>query len=196
MTAIAIFGLDPNTQASFDREAWNYVWRLAHDPLAPQADAVFEAHSEPIARKYGGEAYIERVAEIASYRPVYMLHPWPSLGTSVLKADFDYVDPPQSSIAFMFDQARHQAQAIGLFGVDMAAGEEYGYQRPDMAYRIGWYRAQGGQVWIDPASALLKSEWTGGVYGHPDNIDDMDYKLGARIEQPVKRGPGRPRKAA
>ena len=49
---IAIFGLHGDTQASYSPDQWDQVWRMAHDPEAASAARIFEAHSEPIARKY------------------------------------------------------------------------------------------------------------------------------------------------
>jgi hypothetical protein len=171
---IAIFGLHADTQASYRPDEWDQVWRMAHDPLAPQAHRIFEAHSEPIARKYGGDAYIARLREFAEDGLLTTLWPYP-FGKQGVNVWLD----PQSSVAFMFEHAiQADARRIGLYGVDMADGEEYGYQRPDMARYIGLADGLGMQVHIDPASSLLKSQWTAGIYGHPDNINDMVYRLG------------------
>jgi hypothetical protein len=174
---IAIFGLHADTQSSYRPDEWDQVWRMAHDPEAPQARRIFEAHSEPIARKYGGEAYIAKLREYAEDEllttfweyPFHKTHSFPSLRAM----------KPQSSVAWMFCVAvtMGQAKRIGLFGVDMADGEEYGYQRPDMMGLVGFARGLGKEVHIDPASSLLKSQWTAGIYGHPDNINDMVYRL-------------------
>lgn len=175
---IAIFGLHPDTQASYRPEEWDEVWRMAHDPEAASADRIFEAHSEPIARKYGGDAYIARLREFAEDGLLTTLWTYP------FGERFYTVRAPQSSVAFMFDIAlytlpdRGHYGEIGLFGVDMAEGEEYAYQRPDMMRYIGIAGGLGYKVHIDPASSLLKSQWTAGIYGHPNNINDMVYKLG------------------
>ncbi len=180
---IAIFGLHRGTQASYSPEDYDQVWRMAHDPEAASAARIFEAHSEPIARKYGGPAYIKRLKEFAADGLLTTLYHYGDMkGETCWKAEGM---KPQSSVAYMMCFAikemnldRHDR--IGLFGIDMADAEEYGYQRPDMAYLIGMARGLGIPVRIDPASSLLKSQWTAGIYGHPDNINDMEYKLGAR----------------
>jgi hypothetical protein len=178
---IAIFGLHAGTQASYRPDEWDQVWRMAHDPEAPQAHRIFEAHSEPIARKYGGDAYIARLREFAADGLLTTLWPYEFMdaGTSGWREW-----SPQSSVAFMAVVAiadiRHtltRRGRIGLFGVDMADGEEYGYQRPDMMRQIGRAETAKITVHIDPASSLLKSQWTAGIYGHPDNINDMVYRL-------------------
>jgi hypothetical protein len=174
---IAIFGLHADTQASYRPDEWDRVWRMAHDPLAPQADRIFEAHSEPIASKYGGEPYIARLREFHDdgllttfwEYPFPRTHSYPGLRSMA----------PQSSVGWMLCVAvtTWQAKRIGLFGVDMADGEEYGYQRPDTMRLVGFAMGLGKDVHIDPASSLLKSQWTAGIYGHPDNINDMVYRL-------------------
>jgi hypothetical protein len=172
---IAIFGLHAGTQASYRPDEWDQVWRMAHDPEAPQAHRIFEAHSEPIARKYGGEAYIARLREFAEDGLLTTL--WPYEFGKLRET----LHKPQSSVAFMFCcvewRQDDKPPSIGIFGVDMADGEEYGYQRPDMLNLVGWARGAGCTVHIDPASSLLKSQWTAGIYGHPDNINDMVYRL-------------------
>jgi hypothetical protein len=177
---IAIFGLHAGTQASYRPDEWDQVWRMAHDPEAPQAHRIFEAHSEPIARKYGGAAYMAKLAEYAEDDLLITL--WPYEG-KIKHAHWLAEDwRPQSSVAFMFACAMlalpdREGGTIGLFGVDMADGEEYGYQRPDMMRLIGHAKGWDIVVHIDPASSLLKSQWTAGIYGHPDNINDMVYRL-------------------
>jgi hypothetical protein len=179
---IAIFGLHADTQASYRPDEWDQVWRMAHDPLAPQAHRIFEAHSEPIARKYGGDAYIARLREFAEDGLLTTLWPYPWDGGARhggYDAAASGMTRPQSSIAFMFGVALsiEPTTRTGLFGVDMSDGEEYGYQRPNMCYLIGAAVGEGLEVHIDPASSLLKSQWTAGIYGHPDNINDMVYRL-------------------
>ena len=180
---IAIFGLHEGTQESYRAEDWDQVWRMAHDPQAATANRVFEAHSEPIARKYGGDSYIDRLNGFAEDGLLWTLWLYPGMEICYhypAHPDLLPVMPPQSSVAYMMHWAipfAGPSGAIGLFGIDMAAGEEYGYQAPNMMYLIGIAQAKGRAVHIDPASSLPKSSWTGGIYGHPDNIDDMDYRL-------------------
>jgi hypothetical protein len=174
---IAIFGLHPDTQASYRPEDWDQVWRMAHDPEAASATRVFEAHSEPIARKYGGEAYLARLREFAEDGVLMTLWPY-----EFTKPTGYHTKRPQSSVSFMawaaLNWIGYGRAGVGFFGVDMSDGEEYGYQRPDMMRVIGHFEASRIPVHIDPASSLLKSQWTAGIYGHPDNIDDMVYRLG------------------
>lgn len=47
-------------------------------------------------------------------------------------------------------------QYIGIYGVDMATDSEYGWQRPSCEYWIGLAEGMGIEVYIPPASDLLK----------------------------------------
>lgn len=171
---VAIFGTHEGTQASFDPSAWDQVWRMAHDPMAATAGKTFEAHSEQIARRYGGPAYLDRLRGFDADHVLTTM--WPYRGFLAPSRRPSWHNP-QSSIGYMLCLAIEGLHNIGLFGVDMSADDEYGYQRPDTFYLIGYARAAGLSVHIDPASSLLKSQWTGGVYGHPANVNDMVYRL-------------------
>jgi hypothetical protein len=63
----------------------------------------------------------------------------------------------ESSIAYITALAIHEgAEAIGLYGVDMDAASEYGYQKPNMEYLIGLAKGKGIEVFIPDSSPLLK----------------------------------------
>ena len=173
---IAVLGMHRDT-LDFDRSRYE-CWGLAHAPEACTLDRVFESHSEAIVRKHG-PAHIERLKEIADFLPLYTPWRWSEkLGRhhTVLKHDpeFQY----ESSVAYpMVLAIKQRPEEIGLFGINMAGDDEYAYQRPNMQYLVGYARAKGIKVTIHPESQLFASQWTAGIYGHPDNINDMDYRL-------------------
>ena len=69
-----------------------------------------------------------------------------------------------SSIAYMLALAMARgAKWIGLYGIDMACGGEYYYQRACCEYLIGLARGSGIKVEIPKGSALLHSPW---LYGY------------------------------
>lgn len=70
-----------------------------------------------------------------------------------------------------------QEDMIGYWGVDMAAGEEYGYQRAGCQYFVTVARSLGIQVVTPPQSDLLRSA---GLYG-------VDEHLHRRIKWGAKR---------
>lgn len=177
---IAIHGFHSDT---LDHEPYDETWGLAHDPLAFTFDRVFESHSEPICRKF--PSHIERLKEIADQLPLYTPWGWERLGrfhVVLPHRQFSSVTEHfESSIAYPMALAiRERPEEIGLYGINMAADEEYSYQRPNMHYLIGFARAKGIRVAIHPNSRLFESQWTGGLYGHPDAANDIDYRLATR----------------
>lgn len=172
---IAIFGLHEGTQASFYANNWDETWRMAHDPMAATAHRVFEAHSEPICRQYGGDSYMDRLRGFQQDGNLYTLYQFSDWQQRQGCANFWR---PQSSVSYIAACAiEAEPMQIGIFGVDLAENAEYAYQRPDMCYMVGQMHGKGITVHIDPASHLFASQWTGGVYGHPDNINDINYRL-------------------
>ena len=108
--------------------------------------------------------YFDRLRELDC---IYMQEPYESVPNA--KAyPFDEVAKSigayyfNSSIAYPFALAIHEgAEEIGLWGVDMDAGEEYAYQRPNMEYLIGIARGKGIKVHIPDESPLCKFRGTG-----------------------------------
>lgn len=76
------------------------------------------------------------------------------------------------------DLARLQTELqpeIGVFGVDMAADSEYGFQRPSCEYLIGWVQGLDFRVTLPTGSDLLKvSEMYG--YGNGALIGKMEHR--------------------
>lgn len=85
-----------------------------------------------------------------------------------------------SSIAYAMALAIHEgAEEISLFGVDMDAGDEYGYQKPNMEYLVGLARGRGIKVTIPAASPLCKFNSAGiKFYNHFPNYTDKYGWLG------------------
>jgi hypothetical protein len=62
-----------------------------------------------------------------------------------------------SSISYMMALAIYQKRPeVHIYGVDLIAEEEWGYQRPNLEYLIGLARGNGMVVYIPPESALLR----------------------------------------
>lgn len=189
---IALFGMHWDTQSGHVAAHWDETWGLAHDLETPiRCSQAFEAHSEQIVRAHN-EAHVERLKSLAQYMPLTTAWHWSEpLGPHHRTREYKTLRHGariESSIAYMIAVAmQEQPSDIGIFGVDMAAGEEYGYQRPNMAYLIGKAEGMGINVHLHPASRLLASEWTGGSYGHPSNVGDMEYRLGPKAA--VQDGP-------
>lgn len=178
---IAILGMHRDT-LDFDRARYNEIWGLAHAPNAFTLDRVFESHSEEIVRQHGPR-HISRLQEIAEFLPLYTPWRWSEkLGPNHIvlphKRLHDITEQFESSVAYPMALAiQNRPQEIGIYGINMAGDDEYAYQRPNMQYLIGYARAKGIEVTLHPASRLFESQWTAGIYGHPGNINDIDYRL-------------------
>lgn len=89
-----------------------------------------------------------------------------------------------STIAWMLALALEQApKAIGLFGVDMAADEEWAYQRPGCQHFIGLARALGIQVVLPPESDLMRHATLYGIGEH----NHRHVKLRERLRELEER---------
>lgn len=86
-----------------------------------------------------------------------------------------------SSLAWMFAMALETPgiEEIGLWGVDMAATEEYGTQRPGCHYFITLALQRGIKVTIPPESDLMQPH---PIYG-PGEWNPMQIKLTARMKE-------------
>jgi hypothetical protein len=90
-----------------------------------------------------------------------------------------------SSLSYMFAMALEEPdiEEIGLWGVDMSATEEYGYQRAGCQYFITEAIKRGIRVTIPPESDLLQPPF---MYGVAEN-NPMVIKLTARREELTNR---------
>lgn len=159
---VAIVGLATSThdQAPWDDPSWQ-KWGLAWDNACwPRMDRLFEMHDIRIVQgMFAGTSYFQRLLDCG---PVYMQHacaeipnaqPYP-LAEVVKTIGAPYFN---SSVAYMLALAIHEgAEEIALWGVDMAANEEYGYQKPNTEYLIGLARGRGIVVHIPDESPLCK----------------------------------------
>lgn len=160
----------------FDRSHYHEVWGLAHSKEAYTYDRLFESHSPEIIRKHGPK-HLEKLRELAEDVPLYS--PWPNPGTYLPHCRlWNITRHFESSIAYPLAYAISlDPEEIGLYGISMAGDEEYAYQRPNTQYLVGIAQGRGIRVNLHPKTELFSSQWTAGVYGHPDNIDDIEYHL-------------------
>ena len=82
------------------------------------------------------------------------------------------VKPPALSKVFA------APEVIELYGLDLKAGSEYQYQRPNGMYLIGKAEAAGIKIILPPNSSLFsQSQWKGGLYGSPQDLDSIKYGI-------------------
>lgn len=180
---IAIMGSAPSSLrlAPFADQTWQ-IWGCSPGlfPNVPRIDAWFELHRwEPpvIGNAAQQKPWFspEYVMWMAGQKLVWMRdkvreipnsHPYPEDHIRAMFGDYFFT----SSIAWMMAMAIDQIikeretrpadvpaqDAIGLFGVDMAADEEYGYQRAGCQYFIGLANLLDIQIIVPPESDILR----------------------------------------
>jgi hypothetical protein len=165
---VAVLGLSPTTHdlAPLNDPDWE-VWGLPWDRQAwPYMSRVFEMHDLRLlesvhSRRSSG--YLEFLSDIGC--PLYMqddslpgatAYPFEAVAETIGEYYFN------SSVAYALALAIHDgAEEIAIYGVDMKADDEYGYQKPNMEYLIGIARGRGIKVTIPEASPLCKFQNTG-----------------------------------
>jgi hypothetical protein len=165
---VAIVGLAPTSHylAPWNDPEWE-LWGLPWDADRLRFHRTFEMHDMAALSKFYGDklpGYLERLKDCAS---LYMQEACQEVGAQrypleeISKTCGDYFS---SSIGYMLAMAIHEgAEEIGIYGVDMKAEDEYGYQKPNTEYLIGLARGKGVKVFIPEQSPLCKF---GGQFGY------------------------------
>jgi hypothetical protein len=163
---IALLGSAPSSYrlAPFNDLSWE-IW--ACSPMnynAPRVDAWFELHN--IDRKVvaGNEPYIHA---IQNHPRVYVAHPDPRLPNGVVYPKdevYRFFGNPQFMDSFMQSQVSYmlalaimqKPETIGLWGIDMAAEEEYATQRPGCHFFFIEAERRGIEIVAPPQSDILE----------------------------------------
>jgi hypothetical protein len=155
---VAVVGLsDSWRQAPWDERGWE-LWGLPwHEGQWPHMHRLFEMHDLRLLRSEHckrPEGYMERLRECQPYMQHDSEYGKRYPFEEVAKTTGYYWN---SSIAYALAMAIHEgAEEIGLWGVDMKADDEYGYQRPNVEFLIGLAIGSGIKVHIPETSPLLK----------------------------------------
>lgn len=94
--------------------------------------------------------------------PVYMIQQYDEYPTSLrypIEQAIEYVgqDYFMSSVAFMLVLAAMEGfEEVHLYGINLAIGDEYFYEKPNCEFIIGLLRGRGIRIHVPQASALLK----------------------------------------
>lgn len=200
MTKIAIIGSAPSSihLAPYGDPSWQ-VWACSPGtyPVLPRCDKFFELHRwEPgqIGKPNTQVPWFspEYCAWMAQQSCVVMYEAVPEITNSVrlereaLVAKYGSYNFT-SSIAWMMAMAIDEVlaskdngpHAIGLWGVDMAATEEYGYQRAGCQFFAQLAQQLGIQIVVPPESDILVPPPLYGVVEH----SHMHIKLNARKKE-------------
>lgn len=164
---IALVGSSPSSiaLAPYGDPEWT-IWGCSTGayPHLQRVDAFFEIHRWRPGEDGFTPGLIEWMAGLEC--PVYMMEKRPEVPSSVAYPKDDilakYPHPLQrsfftSSLAWMLALAIEQEpEEIGLWGVDMAASDEYGHQKPGCHYFILEAEKRGIKVTVPPQSCLLQ----------------------------------------
>lgn len=186
---VAIIGFATNTLhlVPWQDPEWE-LWGLNQGAMnfKRRADRWFEMHQPEFTEDVRDPEYLKWLREGVGC-PVYMVQPRPDIPwsvrfpieTAIQLAGRDYFT---SSIAYMIAMAILEGfQEIAIFGVNLAIGGEYFYQKPNAEWWIGMAEGRGISVYVPQASSLLKQHARYGYSLEPE--PDMLTKalLNARI---------------
>lgn len=133
----------------------------------PRIDEFFELHRWEPGQPWFSEGYCNFLRNFEG--PVWMSSPIPEVKNCTLLPVQDLVSKYgpyffTSSISWMMAMAIEAgAEKIALYGVDMAAFEEYGYQRAGCQFFAMLARSKGIEVGVPPESDLLRPSALYGV---------------------------------
>lgn len=185
---IALIGSAPSSVqlAPYHDPSWN-IWGCSPGarPFVKRADAWWEIHRREPGKPWFQPEYIAFMAQLKC--PVYVIEPWPELPTAVVLDTDEILEKfgPyyfKSSLSWMVAKAAMDGAAeIGLWGVDMAAADEWQFQRTSLQCLL--WRLQEPDFGINIALPPESDLWMpGGMYGLQE-IDPHHIKLLRRKEE-------------
>ena len=163
---VAICGFATNT---LHLVPWNdptfELWGMNQGAMNFQrkADRWFEMHLPEYTPDIRDPEYLKFLQNAGV--PIYMIEAYEDYPTSVrypIEAAINYLgrDYFMSSVAFMATLAAMEGfQEIHLYGINLAIGDEYFYEKPNAEWVIGVLQGRGIKVVVPIASSLLKQEY-------------------------------------
>ena len=160
---VAIVGFASNTLHLVPWEDPEFeVWGLnqGHLHFKRRADRWFEMHSPEFTADVRDPNYIEFLKQCPV--PIYMIEAYPEypnairfpIEDAIAYAGRDYF---MSSISYMLAVAAlEKFKEIHLYGINLAIGSEYFYEKPNAEWWLGKLEAKGIKVVVPHASSLLK----------------------------------------
>ena len=160
---VAIIGFASNTLHLvpwFDPEFELWSLNQGHMHCQRRTDRHFEMHQPEATADVRDPDYLKFLKELTI--PLYMIQQYDEYPTSIrypIEDAIQYVgqDYFMSSISYMLVlAAMEEFEEIHIYGVNLAIGDEYFYEKPNAEYLIGLLRGRGIKVYVPQASALLK----------------------------------------
>ena len=189
---IAIIGKAPSSLAlaPYADESWQ-IWTLADLVVCkqvPRFDVHFELHEIDQLKSPARKPYLDWLKTVED-KPVLVREATPEIpfgeaypkDAIVAKYGRYFTNTVSWMIALAIDQ---QPEEIGVWGVDMATGEEYGHQRPSCEFFLGWAAGAGIKLHVPPQCDLLR---TAGLYGFDTWQGDMHAKWLVRCKELEQR---------
>ena len=187
---VAIVGFASNTLHLvpwFDESFELWGMNQGHMNFQRRADRWFEMHQPEATADVRDPDYLTFLKQISI--PVYMIQQYDEYPTSLrypIEAAINYTgqDYFTSSVAFMMVLAALEGfEEIHLYGINLAIGDEYFYEKPNAEYLIGFLRGQGIRVYVPQASALLKQYRRYGYHVDARPSQSLKVLLGSRIQE-------------
>ena len=167
------------------------IWGMnqGHLNMQRRADRWFEMHLPEATADVRDPNYLQWLQTLTI--PVYMIDTYDYAPTSVrypieraIAYHGDGGDYFMSTVAYMLALAGMEGfEEVHLYGINLAIGDEYFYEKPNAEHWIGYLRGQGIRVVIPKASALCKQYKRYGY--HVDARPNQNWKvlLQARINE-------------
>lgn len=170
---VAIVGFSPSTvsDAPYADEAWE-IWGMNQlYRYLPRLTRWFEIHADYLSDAVPDTDYLHWLRTCPV--PIYMCTRDPTIPSLIEYPRAEMVkyfgrDFFTSTVSYMLALALYEGfEEIGLWGIDMVADEEFGYQRDGCSWLLGIAEGRGVTLTLPPESALLKSPWRYGYEPRP-----------------------------
>lgn len=142
-------------------EVWGMNQGAMH--FARRAERWFEMHLPEYTPDIRDPGYLEFLKGCGI--PLYMVEAYSEYPTAIrypIEDAIRYIgrDYFMSSVAFMMCLAAMEGfEEIHLYGINLAIGEEYFYEKPNVEWMIGLLQGRGIKVVVPIASSLLKQHY-------------------------------------
>ena len=187
---VAIIGFASNTLhlVPWDDPTFE-LWGLnqGHMNFKRRADRWFEMHLPDAVTDVRDPQYLDFLKKLDI--PLYMIQRYEEFPTSCrypIEDAIQYVgrDYFQSSPAFMAILAAMEGfEEIHFYGINLAIGDEYFYEKPNMEFLLGLLEGKGIKCVVPHASALLKQYRRYGYFVDARPAQQLKTLLNARIQE-------------
>ena len=194
---VALVGFASNTLHLvpwFDPEFEIWGMNQGHLNFPRRADRWFEMHSVEATADVRDPNYLQFLRDLTI--PVYMIRTYDEYPTSVRYPIEEAIrfcgrDYFTSSVAFMMALAALEGfQEVHLYGINLAIGDEYFYEKPCAEWWIGVLEGHGVKVYVPSASSLLKQFRRYGYSIDARPAQSFKVLLQARINEYRSRAEG------